>query len=223
MAQVIAAGSTVRIAVDPRSIASTAIVGTHLVITYTDGTSEDVGVVVGAGSGGSGTVGPQGPQGLKGDTGAQGPAGPQGATGATGFTGAAGATGAQGIQGVQGPKGDTGATGATGAKGDTGSQGIQGVKGDTGAQGAVGPAGYEFNVNFTAAADAYIAARVAMTIAQGNAQIGNGTLAYAKSTAAAPGTFTTTTLPATLEAGAWLKVSATAVTGFVAADLYRSA
>lgn len=78
-------------------------------------------------------------------------------------------------------------------------------------------------VNFTAAADAYIPARVAQTIAQGNAPIGTGTLAYAKSTAAAPATFTTTTLPATLEAGAWLKVSATAVTGFVAVDLYRSA
>lgn len=78
-------------------------------------------------------------------------------------------------------------------------------------------------VNFTAAADAYIPARVAQTIAQGNAPIGTGSLAYAKSTAAQPSTFTTTTLPATLEAGAWLKVSASAVTGFVAADLYRSA
>jgi len=78
-------------------------------------------------------------------------------------------------------------------------------------------------VNFTAAADAYIPARVAQTISQGNAPIGTGTLAYAKSTAAAPSTFTTTTLPATLEAGAWLKVTASAVTGFVAADLYRSA
>lgn len=78
-------------------------------------------------------------------------------------------------------------------------------------------------VNFMAAADAYIPARVAMTIAQGNAPLGTGTLAYAKSTAAAPATFTTTTLPATLEAGAWLKVSASAVTGFVAVDLYRSA
>lgn len=223
MAQVVRAGGSVRIIAEPRSIASTAIVGTHLVVSYTDGTSQDVGVVVGAGSGGSGSVGPQGPQGVKGDTGAQGPAGPQGATGATGATGLTGATGAQGIQGIQGPKGDTGATGTTGAKGDTGSQGIQGVKGDTGAQGAVGPAGYEFNVNFTAAADAYIAARSAMTISQGNAPIGTGTLAYAKSTAAAPGTFAITSLPVTLEAGAWLKVSATAVTGFVAADLYRSA
>lgn len=78
-------------------------------------------------------------------------------------------------------------------------------------------------VNFTAAADAYIPARVAQTIAQGNAPIGTGTLAYAKSTAAAPSTFTTTTLPATLEAGAWLRVTASAVTGYVAVDLYRSA
>lgn len=223
MAQVVRAGGAVRIVTEARSIVSSALVGTHLVLTYSDGTSQDVGVVVGTGSGGSGSVGPQGP---KGDTGAQGPAGPQGITGATGpagttgATGAAGATGAQGIQGVAGPKGDTG---AAGAKGDTGSQGIQGPKGDAGAQGAVGPVGYEFNLNFTAAADAYIAARSAMTIAQGNAPIGTGTLTYAKSTAAAPSTFTSTALPVTLEAGAWLKVSASAVTGFVAADLYRSA
>ena len=81
----------------------------------------------------------------------------------------------------------------------------------------------QWTPNFTAAADVYIPANVAMTIAQGNAKIGTGTLAFAKSTAAAPGTFSSTTLPATLEAGAWLKVTASAVTGFVATHLVRSA
>lgn len=81
----------------------------------------------------------------------------------------------------------------------------------------------EWAPNFTAAGDLYIPADVAMTISQGNAAIGTGTLAFEKSTAAAPGTFSSTTLPATLQAGAWLKVSASAVTGFVATHLVRTA
>lgn len=81
----------------------------------------------------------------------------------------------------------------------------------------------EWVPNFTAAGDVYIAADTAMTISQGNAAIGIGTLAYEKSTNAAPGTFSSTTLPATLEAGAWLKVTASAVTGFVATHLKRTA
>jgi hypothetical protein len=81
----------------------------------------------------------------------------------------------------------------------------------------------EWAPNFTAAGDLYIPAIVAMTVDQGNAAIGTGTLAYSKSTAAAPSTFTSTTLPATLEAGAWLKVTASSVTGFVATHLKRTA
>jgi len=81
----------------------------------------------------------------------------------------------------------------------------------------------EWAPNFTGAADLYIPAREAMTIDQGNAKIGTGTLAYAKSTTAAPGTFSSTTLPVTLESGAWLKVTASAVTGFVATHLKRTA
>jgi len=81
----------------------------------------------------------------------------------------------------------------------------------------------EWAPNFTGAADLYIPAREAMTISQGNAAIGTGTLAYAKSTTAAPGTFSSTTLPVTLESGAWLKVTASAVTGFVATHLKRTA
>ena len=81
----------------------------------------------------------------------------------------------------------------------------------------------DWSFNWTDDADIYIAAKVAMTIAQGNAAIGTGTLAFAKSTNAAPSTFNSTTLPAVLEIGAWLKVSATGVSGFLATHLVRTA
>jgi hypothetical protein len=81
----------------------------------------------------------------------------------------------------------------------------------------------EWAITFTAAGDAYIPAVVAMTIDQGNANIGTGTIAVLKSTTASPGTFSSTTLPATLQAGAWLKVSASSVTGFCATHLVRTA
>jgi hypothetical protein len=84
-------------------------------------------------------------------------------------------------------------------------------------------AAQEWTPNFTAAGDLYIPAVVAMTIGQGNTAIGTGTLTYTKSTAAAPSTFGAATLPVTLEAGAWLKVAATSVTGFVATHLKRTA
>jgi hypothetical protein len=80
----------------------------------------------------------------------------------------------------------------------------------------------EWQPQFTAAGDYYIPARVAMTIDQGNAKIGTGTIAFTKSTAAAPATFGAATLPVTLEKGAWLKVSASAITGFVATHLKRT-
>jgi hypothetical protein len=81
----------------------------------------------------------------------------------------------------------------------------------------------EWAPNFTSDGDLYIPAVAAMTIGQGNAEIGTGTIAYEKSTNAAPETFSSTTLPVTLEAGAWLKVSASSVTGFVATHLKRTA
>lgn len=80
-----------------------------------------------------------------------------------------------------------------------------------------------WNFNFTANGDAYIAADVAMTIDAGVAAIGTGTLAYEKSTTAAPSTFSSTTLPATLEAGAWLKVSVSGISDFKAVELKRTA
>lgn len=78
-------------------------------------------------------------------------------------------------------------------------------------------------INFTADGDAYIAADVAMTVDVGVAAIGTGTLAYEKSTTAAPSTFSSTTLPATLQAGAWLKVSVSSLSGFKAVELKRTA
>lgn len=67
----------------------------HLIITTSDGTSIDVGSVVG-------------PQGI------QGEAGPQGIQGPQGLTGPAGPQGEQGIQGVAGPVGPVGPAGADG-------------------------------------------------------------------------------------------------------------
>ena len=83
----------------------------RLVFTLTDGSTVDVGSVVG-------------PQGEKGSTGAQGP---KGDTGAQGPKGETGKQGPKGETGAQGPKGETG---AQGEKGDTGAQG---PKGETGA------------------------------------------------------------------------------------------
>lgn len=80
-----------------------------------------------------------------------------------------------------------------------------------------------WTINFTANGDAYIPADVAMTIDAGVAAIGTGTLAYEKSTTAAPSSFSSTSLPATLEAGAWLKVTVSSLTGFKVLELKRTA
>ncbi|MEN3973121.1 hypothetical protein WJS89_10615 [Sphingomicrobium sp. XHP0235] len=79
-----------------------------------------------------------------------------------------------------------------------------------------------WDFNFTDDADAYIRAPVAMTVTQ-QATTGTGTIAYEKSTSAAPDTFASTTSPITLQAGAKLKVSASAITGSVAVHLERTA
>ena len=96
--------------------------GGRLVFTLTDGSTVDLGSVVG-------------PQGPRGETGAEGP---KGETGAQGPKGDTGAQGPKGDTGAQGPKGETGAQGPkgeTGAQGPKGETGAQGEKGDTGAQG----------------------------------------------------------------------------------------
>lgn len=76
--------------------------------------------------------------------------------------------------------------------------------------------------NFSDAADALIYADEAMTLTQ-QATSGTGTIAYEKSTAAAPSTFASTSSPITLEAGAWLKVLATSVTAPYAVHIKRTA
>lgn len=114
----------------------------RLVFTLTDGSTVDVGSVVGP-QGEKGSTGAQGP---KGDTGAQGP---KGETGAQGPKGETGAQGPKGETGAQGEKGDTGAQGPkgdTGAQGPKGDPGERGPKGETGAQGPKGETGAGFLV-----------------------------------------------------------------------------
>lgn len=76
--------------------------------------------------------------------------------------------------------------------------------------------------NFTDDGEARFYADVAMTLTQ-QATSGTGTIAYEKSTNAAPTVFGSTTSPITLEAGAWLKISASSITGIVAVHLKRTA
>lgn len=78
-------------------------------------------------------------------------------------------------------------------------------------------------LNFTGNGDIYLPAYEAMTVDIGVAAIGTGTLAYTKSTTALPSTFNATTLPTALEAGAWLKVSVSGISGFKAVELKRTA
>lgn len=79
----------------------------------------------------------------------------------------------------------------------------------------------EWAPNWTGDASWYLPVTSAMTIDQGNAQIGTGTITVEKSTNAAPGTFVSASLPVTLEAGAWLKVTASGVSGFCATHLVK--
>lgn len=116
-------------ALEPRGIATTLIDKDHqLVVTYTDGATDRLGVVVGRdgidGKAGESIVGPKGPQGL------QGPQGEKGEKGDRGDTG------------PQGPKGDPGEStkGERGEKGEPGQfiQGPKGEKGDPGEDGKDG-------------------------------------------------------------------------------------
>ena len=133
----------------------------ELVITLSDNTVSNLGVVVGA----KGEKGDKGDKGETGETGATGAQGQQGIQGEKGDKGDKGDTGAQGEQGIQGIQGETGAKGDDGVgietivvengtlkitltngtvldlgnikgdKGDQGEQGLQGEKGDKGDQG----------------------------------------------------------------------------------------
>ena len=116
--------------------------GGRLVFTLTDGSTVDVGSVVGP-QGEKGSTGAQGP---KGDTGAQGPKGETGAQGPKGETGAQGPKGETGAQGEKGNTGAQGPKGGTGAQGPKGDPGERGPKGETGAQGPKGETGAGFLV-----------------------------------------------------------------------------
>ena len=94
----------------------------ELLLTYTDGRVQNVGIVTGA----------QGEKGDKGDTGAQGEKGDKGDKGDTG---------AQGEKGEKGDKGDTGAAGKDGANGVDGKDGINGTDGKDGVNGVDGQDG----------------------------------------------------------------------------------
>lgn len=129
------------------SITGTSIDGLgHLIVTLSDGSTLDAGLVQGVGvdgqdgvsvTGGSvdgngdliitlsdastvnvgHVVGPQGEQGLQGPTGATGATGPAGPQGEVGPMGPAGPKGDKGDQGGLGPQGPTGPAGADGADG----------------------------------------------------------------------------------------------------------
>ena len=102
-----------------------------LVFTLTDGSTVDLGTV----------IGPKGEQGPKGDTGAQGPKGEPGAQGQKGDTGERGAKGDTGEQGPKGEPGEQGPKGDPGKQGQKGDPGAQGPKGDHGEQGPKGAPG----------------------------------------------------------------------------------
>ena len=151
---------------DARGITSTTIDDNgHLIITYTDGTTEDAGKVVGddGAAGTPGADGSDGAQGPKGDDGAQGPKGEDGAQGPKGEDGAQGPKGEDGKDGrgidsvttnadghliityTDGTTEDAGKVvgddGAAGTPGADGSDGAQGPKGEDGKDGADGAAG----------------------------------------------------------------------------------
>lgn len=117
----------------------------RLVFTLTDGSTVDLGSVIGP-EGPKGETGPAGPQGQTGPAGAQGEQGPKGDTGAEGPKGATGDTGPKGEPGEKGEKGDKGDTGATGPKGETGPQGQTGPQGPAGPTGPKGDMGTGFTV-----------------------------------------------------------------------------
>lgn len=83
------------------SVTSGAVVGGDLILTHGDGSTSNVGQVLGP-AGVQGDPGPQGIQGVQGDPGPQGIQGPKGDQGDQGLQGI------QGLQGLQGVQGDPG-------------------------------------------------------------------------------------------------------------------
>jgi len=103
-------------------------------VNFTDGTSVNLGKVIGP-RGGQGVPGQKGEQGLIGET------GPQGPQGDIGVKGSVGPRGLLGEQGPEGPQGPIGIQGDQGVKGDKGEQGEPGIQGIQGPQGLIGPRG----------------------------------------------------------------------------------
>ena len=125
----------------------------HLIITYTDGTTEDAGKVVGA-DGKDGKDGDKGPKGDKGDAGQDGKDGQDGADGKNGRGIESVATNDKGeliitytdgttenagkVVGADGKDGKDGTDGKDGDKGDAGQDGKDGTDGKDGANGKDG-------------------------------------------------------------------------------------
>lgn len=111
---------------------ATVDVNGHLILTYSNTTTSDAGLVASTIPGPIGPMGIPGPQGLPGvagpagAAGPMGPAGPMGAsiTGPAGANGLAGPAGPAGSPGLSGQPGATGATGTNGAPGRSPYQGI---------------------------------------------------------------------------------------------------
>ena len=100
----------------------------YLILTYTDGTEEVAGYVIGK----------TGKDGQNGKDGINGRDGIDGKDGLNGIDGKDGAKGEQGEPGIAGPQGEKG---EKGEKGDTGEQGQQGVAGINGKDGTDGKDG----------------------------------------------------------------------------------
>ena len=109
----------------------------ELVVTYDDGTSENLGVVKGQ----DGKDGKDGANGQDGKDGVDGKDGKDGVDGKDGKDGVDGKDGKDGVNGKDGADGQDGAPGAQGEKGETGPQGPQGEKGEKGEKGDKGDPG----------------------------------------------------------------------------------
>ncbi len=125
----IKASASTTIVVGHQGIASTTVnENGELIVTYTDGTTENLGVVKGA----DGAPGADGKDGAPGADGKDGAPGADGKDGKDGVDGKDGAPGADGKDGKDGSDGQPGAPGADGKDGVDGKDGKDGVDGKDG-------------------------------------------------------------------------------------------
>lgn len=141
-----------------RGIAEARVADGELVLRFTDGTSQNLGRIVGekGEAGAPGRDGGIGPRGEKGESGAIGPIGPQGEKGLVGDVGPKGATGEAGLRGERGEKG------MDGIMGRDGSPGRDGAKGDPGRDGKDGISREEFEKAMRAAREEGVAEALGM-------------------------------------------------------------